>query len=154
MKNRTLENGSYCDHWETPDWLKAEIVKEFGEYFDPCPLHATFNGLEICWGKVNYVNPPYNTKDKKAFIEHALSEWLAHGNKSIVLVPATTEVKWFHESVVPFAEVRLLKKRISFKGFDSKGNIAHDHKTGQTGSMLIIFGNDPKIIAYDYGVRK
>jgi len=41
------------DDWETPDYLlEQEIVPIFESnkgkyYFDPCPIHASFNGLTI-----------------------------------------------------------------------------------------------------------
>jgi hypothetical protein len=148
-KNRSKEDGANNDHWETPWWLLNKIKEEFGDYFDPCPLHAEFDGLAIDWKSVNYVNPPYNAKDKFNFIAKAQQEWIWHGRKSIVLVPATTEVRWFHDIVVPNAEVRLIKGRIKFKGTNTKGQLV-ENKTGQSGSMLIIFGNSPKIIPFEY----
>ncbi|MCH8906172.1 MAG: hypothetical protein IH840_03700, partial [Candidatus Heimdallarchaeota archaeon] len=49
---------------------------------DPCPhpLPAGYNGLEVEWGKSNYVNPPYRKDDTfgatgmTAFIYKAIAE--------------------------------------------------------------------------------
>ena len=53
MKNRNLNNS---DHWKTPDSLYNELDKEFNFNFDPCPLHSTFDGLNIEWGKNTFIN--------------------------------------------------------------------------------------------------
>ena len=47
MKNRNL---NHKDDWATPDYLYDELDKEFNFDFDPCPLHADFDGLECEWG--------------------------------------------------------------------------------------------------------
>ena len=51
------------DHWPTPDRVYDEALSHgwnLKDAFDPCPLHADFNGLTIMWKDVNYVNPPYD----------------------------------------------------------------------------------------------
>ena len=42
-----------------------EIIKQTWNYeqkqfFDPCPVEPKFNGLEIKWKDLNFVNPPYS----------------------------------------------------------------------------------------------
>jgi len=44
----------------TPKDLHSILNQEFNFTFDPCPAEPTFNGLEINWGEVNYVNPPFS----------------------------------------------------------------------------------------------
>ena len=61
MKNRNLK---HKDHWATPAYFLESIKKEFGEYYDPCHLHATFDGLSTDWGAVNFINPPYSQELK------------------------------------------------------------------------------------------
>ena len=148
-KNRTKENGSTNDDWETPNYLLEKIREEFGYFYDPCPLKSKEDGLSISWKDVNYINPPYNITDKPKFIKKAFEEF-KKGKTCIILVPATTETKWFHELVVPYAEVRLIKGRVRFKGYNSKGEYV-TNKTGQSGSMLIIFKPNisPKIVAWN-----
>jgi len=60
------------DHWETPEWLYNKLNEEFNFDFDPCPLHADFDGLKIEWGGCNFVNPPYNRVDKPKFIQKSI----------------------------------------------------------------------------------
>ncbi|MCK5608990.1 hypothetical protein KAR91_44360 [Candidatus Pacearchaeota archaeon] len=143
MKQRNKENGSKNDHWETPqyiyDFLESTIFKD-RKYFDPCPLYSTFDGLNIEWKDYNYINPPYNRKDKEAFIKKAYEESLKY-KLCVMLIPATTETDIFHNVIVPNAKVVLIRRRIKFKGHNSKGEYV-TNKTGQSGSMFVIFGRD------------
>lgn len=137
MKKRTEENGSKNSDWETPEYILKDIKKEFGRFFDPCPLHSKFNGLVIPWKKVNYVNPPYDNKTKVAFIKKAYEESLK-GKISIMLLPVTTDIPVFHDLILPYAKIRFVKGRIKFKGYNTKGKYV-TNKSGQSGSMFVIF---------------
>ena len=46
------------DNWATPQWLYDKLNDEFDFDFDPCPLNSKVDGLNIKWGKRNFVNPP------------------------------------------------------------------------------------------------
>lgn len=135
MKNRDgLEN---IDHWATPKWLYDKLNEEFHFDFDPCPLHADFDGLSIEWGNSNYINPPYNRVDKPRFIQKAYEEW-KKGKTCVLLLPAATGTKQFHELMLPNAEIRFLKGRIAFVGYNSKGEYTDKNK-GKHDSMIVIF---------------
>jgi len=139
-KQRTKANGSTNDDWATPDYILDDVRKEFGEFFDPCPLKHDlndWNGLDINWKEVNYINPPYNNKDKVAFIRKAYEESLK-GKVCIMLIPSATELVIFHELILSYAEIRFIKGRVKFKGVNSKG-IYTETGTGQSGSMFVIF---------------
>ncbi len=141
MKNRDGLINS--DHWATPDWLYEKLNKEFNFDFDPCPLHADFDGLKIKWGHCNFVNPPYNRVDKPKFIQKAYDEW-RNGNTSVLLIPSATGTKQFHELILPNAEIRFIKGRIAFKGYNTKGIYSEKNK-GKHDSMIVIFrGNNDK----------
>ncbi len=133
MKNRKKIH----DDWETPEHILESIKEEFGDFFDPCPIHADFNGLDIEWKDVNYINPPYNRKDKELFIRKAYNESLK-GKICIMLLPVSTSTKIFHEIIYPNAEVRFLKGRVKFKGYNTMGEYV-TNKPGQHDSMLVIF---------------
>lgn len=141
MKNRDGLINS--DHWATPDWLYEKLNKEFNFDFDPCPLHADFDGLKIKWGHCNFVNPPYNRVDKPKFIQKAYDEW-RNGNTSVLLIPSATGTKQFHELILPNAEIRFIKGRIAFKGYNTNGIYSEKNK-GKHDSMIVIFrGNNDK----------
>jgi hypothetical protein len=135
MQNRDgLPNS---DHWETPEWLYKELDAEFHFEFDPCPLRADFDGLAIEWKRSNFVNPPYNRKDKPRFIQKAYEEW-KKGKTTVLLIPAAVSTKQFHELILPNAEVRFPKGRIAFKGYNSKGVYVENNK-GKHDSMIVVF---------------
>ena len=146
MKHRTESNGSKVNDWATPNYILKSIEKEFGSFYDPCPLNANFDGLskENKWADVNYINPPYERKLKEQFIIRAYQE--SKNNKiCIMLLPASTDTKIFHDIIVPNAEIRLIRGRIKFKGYNTKG-IYVTGKSGQTGSMICIFGTNIQTI--------
>ena|SRR3990167_6600543 len=106
---------SKTDKWNTPSRLLEEIRIEFGNYFDPCPPNASFDGLCIPWIGLIYCNPPYG---------RAISKWLKKGadeiaggraTKIVWLLPARTDTRWFHEVVYPLAsEIRFIRGRLHF----------------------------------------
>jgi len=135
MKNRDgLENSN---HWETPEYLYNELNQEFHFDFDPCPLNADFDGLKCDWGKSNFINPPYDRVNKPKFIQKAYEEW-QKGNTCVLLIPSATGTKQFHELMLPNAEIRFLKGRIAFKGYNTKGEYSTKNK-GKHDSMIVIF---------------
>lgn len=125
------------DHWATPKWLYDELNKEFNFDFDPCPLHAEFDGLLVEWGKSNFVNPPYNRVDKPKFIQKAFDEW-NKGKTCVLLIPASVSTKQFHDLILPNAEIRFCRGRIAFEGVNTKGEISTSGK-GKHDSMIVIF---------------
>jgi hypothetical protein len=135
MKNR--DGGTVNDHWATPKWLYDKLDAEFHFDFDPCPLNADFDGLIIEWGSSNFVNPPYNRKDKPLFIRKAFNEW-EKGKTCVLLIPASVSTKSFHDLILPHAEVRFLKGRVAFEGVNTKGERVTTGK-GKHDSMVVIF---------------
>jgi hypothetical protein len=115
MKNRDPIH----DDWETPKEFLQELEREFGEMFDPCPINSSFDGLQIEWKKVNFINPPYSRNLKEAFIHKAFEE-SKKGKVCVMLLPVSTSTKIFHEVIYPNAEIRFIKKRLRFAGFNSK----------------------------------
>lgn len=138
MKNRDgLENN---DHWATPKKLYNELNKEFNFDFDPCPLYHDLNlwdGLKIDWKQSNYVNPPYNRVTKPQFIQKAFMEW-QKGKTCVLLLPAATGTKQFHDLILPYAEIRFIRGRIAFEGYNTKGEFTSTHK-GKSDSILVIY---------------
>jgi len=131
------DGGEASDHWETPEDLYKSLNMEFNFDFDPCPLHADFDGLIIEWGDRNFINPPYNRVDKPKFIEKAYQESLK-GKLCVMLIPSATGTASFHEIILPNAEIRFLRGRVAFKGYNTKGEYTETGK-GKHDSMIVIF---------------
>jgi len=108
-------NGQDKKHyWLTPPELKANIYKEFGVTFDPCPypLPEGFDGLTCEWGQVSYVNPPFGSiihegkkKGMTAWVRKAIIEW--QKGKTVVMVYPID--KWVLMLLDAGATVRNLK---------------------------------------------
>lgn len=97
--------------WKTPIQFYHKLDVEFNFDFDPCPENPKFDGLEIEWGKCNFVNPPYN--QIKLWIEKGYNEWKL-GKTIVFLVPARTDTQWFHKYLYPYAELRFIEGRLKF----------------------------------------
>lgn len=105
---------------QTPSEVWDCLHKEFGkQLFDPCPLNPKWDGLNIPWKKLNYVNPPYNKC--KEWMKKAVHEMKVNKCKSICLIPCRSHTNWFHEFVLPHAaEIRLIKNGVRFVGYKRK----------------------------------
>ena len=137
MKNRNLNNH---DNWATPSELYNKLNKEFNFDFDPCPLYAEFDGLNIDWGERNFINPPYSRKLKDAFVIKAI-EQSKQGKLCVCLLPVSTSTKLFHDHIKPNAnEIRFLKGRVKFIGVNTKGEKVIN-KAGMHDSMIVVFGS-------------
>ena len=165
MKQRSNTNGSNENEWETPDYIFDNLNQEFGLNYD---LACKTNNIKTVRGSMLdkgndgllfepfpycnvWCNPPYNRQLKELFIKkcYELSKH-PYVKFVIMLIPATMETKIMHDVVFPNGEVRCLKRRIPFKGYNTKGEYV-TKKTGQTGSLIVIFGKSiiPKIIPYN-----
>ena len=139
MKNRNLE---HKDNWATPKDFYDRLNSEFNFDFDPCPLNSEEitpdkDGLLIKYGKSNFINPPYSRKLKEAFVKKAVEE-SKKGNLCVLLLPVSTSTKLFHEVIQPNAkEIRFIKGRISFLGYNSKGEYVTKSK-GMHDSMVVV----------------
>ena len=134
MKNRNLE---HKDDWATPDYLYKDLNEEFNFDFDPCPLQSDFDGLEVEWGKSNFINPPYSRKLKEQFIRKAFEE-SKKGKLCVMLLPVSTSTVIFHEIIYKNTEIRFLKGRVKFIGVNTRGEKVND-KCGMHDSMIVIF---------------
>ncbi len=124
---RAKNNGRYNGNgrnWETPPELFAELHAEFGFTLDPCCTPATAkcrrffaegerDGLAEPWnGHCVFMNPPYGREvyawTRKARLEADM------GATVVGLLPASTDLAWWHDDIVGRAEVRYLRGRVRF----------------------------------------
>lgn len=108
--NRVLFS-SASDEWATPREVYDALNAEFGFVDDPCPLGGSVNGLMREWRSPCFVNPPYS--DVLAWMEKAKLEADA-GKTVVLLVPARTCTRWFHDYAMKASEVRFIRGRLRF----------------------------------------
>ncbi len=121
-KNNGRYNGNGRD-WRTPPEVFDPLNEEFDFTLDPCAtnesaLCQTFfteeqDGLKLSWqGHRVFMNPPYG-KEIYPWTEKARKEAL--GDALVVgLLPASTDLAWWHDDVAGNAEVRFIRGRVRF----------------------------------------
>ena len=122
--------------WETPQVLFDSLNKEFTFTLDVCASKENAkckkfftkeqDGLKQKWGgAMCWCNPPYGRQ---------IYEWVkkASTENCVLLLPARTDTKWFHEFVYGKAEIRFIKGRLKF------GN---SNNSAPFPSMVVVFRN-------------
>ncbi len=124
--NTRLMFSSKTDLWETPQWLFDELDREFHFTLDVCALPENakceryytpeMDGLAQLWDGVCWCNPPYG-RTVGAWVRKA-RETAAAGHTVVMLLPARTDTRWFHEDIYrrERTEVRFLRGRLRFGG--------------------------------------
>lgn len=112
---------SNTDNWETPQQLFDQLNDEFCFDLDVCALPENAkcekyftpetDGLKQEWTGTVWCNPPYGRKIG-LWVEKAYSATCT----VVMLLPARTDTKWFHEYVYGKAEIRFVKGRLKFGG--------------------------------------
>lgn len=122
--NTDVMFSSKTDLWETPQTFFDELNQEFGFTLDACavPDNAKCeryytpeqDGLSQPWDGVVWCNPPYGREVGK-WVRRGL---MASENGAIVvmLLPARTDTKWFHDYIYGKAEIRFVRGRLKFGG--------------------------------------
>lgn len=123
---RARNNGRYNGngrHWETPPEVFEPLDREFEFTLDPCAtsetakctvfFHEKLDGLKQDWaGARVFMNPPYGREIYAWTRKARLSA--AAGALVVGLLPASTDLAWWHDDVVGFAEVRYIRGRVRF----------------------------------------
>jgi site-specific DNA-methyltransferase (adenine-specific) len=128
MVSKTLFS-SNTEEWGTPLTLYKKLDEEFHFETDPCttqdnPLKTYVfytkkeNGLKQKWYGNTFINPPYGKNAYEWVKEAAKRQNENTADTIVMLLPARTDTKWFHEYILnkPNIEIRFLKGRITFVG--------------------------------------
>lgn len=126
------------EEWATPQATFDELHAEFDFNLDPCASSTNHkcaryftkaeDGLAQDWGASRvFCNPPYG---------RAISQWMAKADEAsrrgatvVMLVPARTDTKWFHDIALKHT-VKFLRGRLKF------GDAKH---SAPFGCMLVVF---------------
>lgn len=133
---------SATDDWATPRDLFNVLNKEHQFDLDVAasstnalcyewfgldhPDESRRDGLKADWYGHVWCNPPYG---------RVIKDWVLkasqHHDLVVMLLPARTDTRWFHELVLPNADVKFIKGRLKFGGHTVSAPFP---------SMLVTFG--------------
>lgn len=115
---------SKTDLWATPQDFFDALNTEFGFMLDVCALPDNAkcvryftpeeDGLKQPWEGVCWMNPPHGREIGK-WVRKAYESAQA-GATVVCLLPARTDMAWWHTWVVKAEEVRFVRGRLKFGG--------------------------------------
>ena len=117
---------SKTDLWETPQDLFDKLNNEFQFTLDVCatPENAKCDnfytkeqdGLKYPWKGAVWCNPPYG-RGIGQWVRRALFASVS-GSTVVMLLPARTDTKWFHDYIYKRnnVEIRFIRGRLKFGG--------------------------------------
>lgn len=125
--NNEVMFSSRSGNWATPQDFFDKLNEEFHFTLDPCADDLNHkcekyyteaeDGLKQDWSGENvFCNPPYG-RDVPKWVKKCLEEtYSGRCRCAVMLLPARTDTKWFHNYIYHRAEVRLVKGRLKFRG--------------------------------------
>lgn len=110
--------------WSTPQKFFDELDNEFHFTLDPCASDENAkceyyyteeeDGLIQDWsGETVFCNPPYGRELPK-WIEKCFHEGQKENTTVVMLIPARTDTKAFHNYIYNKSEIRFVKGRLKF----------------------------------------
>lgn len=132
--------------WETPQDFFDSLNEEFRFTIDVCALPENakckiyytpdIDGLSQPWMERVWCNPPYGREVGEWVRKAYLSVRTGYAEVVVMLLPARTDTRWFHDYIYKKAEIRFIKGRLKF------GN---SNNAAPFPSMVVIFrkGVDP-----------
>ena len=116
---------SKTGNWATPQEFFDKLDWRFGPFtLDPCASISNTkctnfyteaeDGLSKNWeGFTSFVNPPYGRGIEK-WIEKAYKESQKPDTKVVMLIPARTDTRYWHDYVMKASEIYFVKGRLKF----------------------------------------
>lgn len=116
---------SKSDLWCTPQELFDALNKEFNFTYDLCATKHSTKCKDFCSPEEDafkksivsetiWCNPPYGREiGKWVKLCYEKQKW-ADAQTVVMLIPARTDTKWFHDYILGKAEIRFIKGRLKF----------------------------------------
>ena len=125
-KSQPILRQPQSSDWATPIELFAEYDALYHFTLDVCSSHALNwqlcprfyspydNGLHRSWqAQTCWMNPPYGREIAK-WVRKAHLEWIKGNCTIVALLPARTDMRWFHDYVLHVADLEFLQGRVRF----------------------------------------
>lgn len=124
MANIAACMSSKTDNWATPQDFFDKLNKEFHFTLDPCADNENHkcdlfftreqNGLNQDWGgHTVFCNPPYG-REIADWVKYAYEQSQKPDTTVVMLIPARTDTRYFHEYIYNKAEIRFIRGRLKF----------------------------------------
>lgn len=115
---------SKTDNWATPQDFFDNLNEEFHFTLDPCANEENHkcdlfytkeqDGLTKDWGgHVVFCNPPYG-KEIADWVRYSYEQSQKPNTTVVMLIPARTDTRYFHDYIYGKAEIRFIKGRLKF----------------------------------------
>lgn len=115
---------SKTDNWATPKDFFDNLNEEFHFTLDPCANEENHkcdlfytkeqDGLTKDWGgHVVFCNPPYG-KEIADWVRYSYEQSQKPNTTVVMLIPARTDTRYFHDYIYGKAEIRFIKGRLKF----------------------------------------
>ena len=115
---------SKTDNWATPQDFFDSLNEEFHFTLDPCANEENHkcdlfftkeqDGLTKDWGEhVVFCNPPYG-KEIANWVRYSYEQSQKPNTTVVMLIPARTDTRYFHDYIYGKAEIRFIKGRLKF----------------------------------------
>ena len=138
--NTQVMFSSKTDLWATPQEFFDALDSEFAFTLDVCALPENakcksfytpeVDGLSQPWKGRVWCNPPYGREIGQWVRQAYIATSTGTADVVVMLLPARTDTKWFHEYIYQKAEIRFVKGRLKFG--DSKNSAPFP-------SMVVVF---------------
>lgn len=124
MANIAACMSSKTDNWATPQDFFDKLNEEFHFTLDPCADSKNHkcdlfftreqNGLNQDWGgHTVFCNPPYG-REIADWVKYAYEQSQKPDTTVVMLIPARTDTRYFHEYIYNKAEIRFIRGRLKF----------------------------------------
>lgn len=115
---------SKTDNWATPQDFFDKLNEEFHFTLDPCADEVNHkcdqfftreqDGLSQDWGgNVVFCNPPYG-KEIADWVQYSYEQSKKPNTTVVMLIPARTDTRYFHDYIYGKAEIRFIRGRLKF----------------------------------------
>ena len=141
--NSAVFYSSKTDMWATPHDFFDALDAEFHFTLDACAVKENAkceayytpeqDGLDQPWTGRVWCNPPYG-RNVGQWVKKA-HDTASGGGFVVMLLPARTDTRWFHDYIYGKTEVRFIKGRLKFGSCQNAAPFP---------SMVVIFGGEHK----------
>ena len=141
--NSAVFYSSKTDMWATPQDFFDALDAEFHFTLDACAVKENAkceayytpeqDGLDQPWTGRVWCNPPYG-RNVGQWVKKA-HDTASGGGFVVMLLPARTDTRWFHDYIYGKPEVRFIKGRLKFGSCQNAAPFP---------SMVVIFGGEHK----------